>query len=1169
VKLLNLHCIAFGCFTDAKLDFSGPDHSFHVIYGSNEAGKSTALRALTGLLYGIPARTADAFLHDMRELRLAGELQRSDGECFPFVRRKGNRDTLLDTEGKPIPDKRLLEFLGGTSEEVFVTMFSIDHDSLTRGGNDLLAGKGDVAESLFQAGTGITSLRQVLATLGAEAEQLFKPRSSTALVNRAIEDYAAANKRSRDLAVPPRQWTQQSAALEAKKQELNDIKLRLSELNARREQLNRFRLALPHVTRRKELLQQLETLGSVTLLPESAPRDREEAQRSQRDARRRKEEAQDKLDKLSAEVEQLQLPQELLAQTDAVASIYERLDSYRQAMGDFPKVGAEQSQLENDARTILSEVKPGLPLADSETLRLSVVQRTRIRTLADRHRTLQERLRGTSERTESARMQWEEKRQALMKTLAPKDACELERTLDRVRKQGDLEATLRTETNELRTVEEQAAAELKRLPLWTGTLEQLETLPVPALETVEHFETVLNALNSEQNLLNTQREENHQRKAKVEEGMQTLQIGGATPTEQDLQQARERREQGWQLIRQAWLEGTSDPLREKAFDPERSLVDAYEKSVADADVIADRLRREADRVAKLAALLADKEGSERRAAELEATQSELTVRLKAWQEQWREAWQVAGIAPLSPKEMRGWLNRHTALLAQVRDLRQRRQSVNQMEQRIEEHIKELDEALGALGEPARRELETLSALVQRSQSVLDRLNDAAQQRANLEKEVQRLAGEHEKATNEHGRAQRELEAWRNDWQQALAPMSVPADTRPEEASAVIEKLDALFKKLEDSQNRRVRAEQMEQHISHFDADVRALVQTLAPELGNLTPEQAATRLQSLLAKAQQDDVRRESLQKQIEQEQTALDNAEREFKQAERRLEELMANAHCSDAATLEEAERKSADVQRLRNEVDTANEALAGFTAGVTLEAFLSEMAAVNADRLPFEIDELEREIQTLDSQRSQLEQQVGSDQAALAAMDGSDQATVAAEEAQGALATVRAGTERYLQLRLATLVLRRQIERYRQQNQDPVIRRASEIFPRLTLGSFARLKTDFDDKDRPVLLGVRPSGKEVSVSGMSDGTRDQLFLALRLASLELQLISSEPVPFVVDDVLIKFDDPRAEATLAQLSELARYTQILFFTHHTKLVELAQKAVTRELLKVHNLGAT
>ena len=67
----------------------------------------------------------------------------------------------------------------------------------------------------------------------------------------------------------------------------------------------------------------------------------------------------------------------------------------------------------------------------------------------------------------------------------------------------------------------------------------------------------------------------------------------------------------------------------------------------------------------------------------------------------------------------------------------------------------------------------------------------------------------------------------------------------------------------------------------------------------------------------------------------------------------------------------------------------------------------------------------------------------------------------------------------------------------------------------------------------------------------------------------SGEPLPFVVDDVLINFDDARAEATLTQLAEVARRTQVLFFTHHTRLAELAQKAVPEELRKVHRLGTT
>ncbi len=63
--------------------------------------------------------------------------------------------------------------------------------------------------------------------------------------------------------------------------------------------------------------------------------------------------------------------------------------------------------------------------------------------------------------------------------------------------------------------------------------------------------------------------------------------------------------------------------------------------------------------------------------------------------------------------------------------------------------------------------------------------------------------------------------------------------------------------------------------------------------------------------------------------------------------------------------------------------------------------------------------------------------------------------------------------------------------------------------------------------------------------------------------------MPFIADDVLIKFDDDRAIATLKILAELCAKTQVLFFTHHARLVELAQNAVPKALLKIHRLGTT
>ena len=63
---------------------------------------------------------------------------------------------------------------------------------------------------------------------------------------------------------------------------------------------------------------------------------------------------------------------------------------------------------------------------------------------------------------------------------------------------------------------------------------------------------------------------------------------------------------------------------------------------------------------------------------------------------------------------------------------------------------------------------------------------------------------------------------------------------------------------------------------------------------------------------------------------------------------------------------------------------------------------------------------------------------------------------------------------------------------------------------------------------------GVPVRVEALSDGTRDQLYLALRLASIEQHVSRNESLPLVVDDALVNFDDPRSEAAFELLGEIA-----------------------------------
>ena len=216
--------------------------------------------------------------------------------------------------------------------------------------------------------------------------------------------------------------------------------------------------------------------------------------------------------------------------------------------------------------------------------------------------------------------------------------------------------------------------------------------------------------------------------------------------------------------------------------------------------------------------------------------------------------------------------------------------------------------------------------------------------------------------------------------------------------------------------------------------------------------------------------------------------------------------------------------------------------------------------------VKQLDQELDELENRRDQVVARVRELENEAAAIDGSAKAAEADQRALGILSRIQDQAERYMRIRLAASILRQQIERYRAENQDPLLAKASALFAQMTCSEFKGLKTDFDESGSPVIVGVRRNQELVRVENMSDGTRDPLYLSLRLAYLQRRLDQQEPLPLIVDDILIHLDDERALATLLVLAELSQQTQVLFFTHHQRLRELAEAHLSGETLKVHQL---
>jgi len=212
MKLQKLHLAAFGPFTDKILDF-GQDPGLHIIYGSNEAGKSSALRGLKALLYGFEERTPDNFVHANDKLRINGCVKAASGLEIRFSRRKGRKNTLLTLDGEVLDEQALTPFLQGVSPELFKTLFGIDHQALVQGGQEILEQKGEVGQALFSVALGSPALHEVLAQLDEEADSLFRPRGLTQSINAALKKYAELKKEIKVNSLSSRIWDEHRRAL--------------------------------------------------------------------------------------------------------------------------------------------------------------------------------------------------------------------------------------------------------------------------------------------------------------------------------------------------------------------------------------------------------------------------------------------------------------------------------------------------------------------------------------------------------------------------------------------------------------------------------------------------------------------------------------------------------------------------------------------------------------------------------------------------------------------------------------------------------------------------------------------------------------------------------------------------------------------------------------------
>ena len=1167
MKIKRLDLKAFGPFTNQTLEFKSKDPGLHIIFGPNEAGKSSSLRALKALLYGFPERTPDNFKHPNDQLLVGGCLESSGGSEIVFQRRKKRKADVIDEAGDPLDLGALAPFLHGVEPEIFESLYGIDHNTLVQGGQDILAQKGEVGQALFAAGAGISSLKEILDSLEAEADALFKARGSKQLINQALKEFKELKRLVKDASLPSSKWKEHQKLLKEAEAERAGHEEESRQKSAEVQRLERLFKSIPELAELENLQKQLRELGDVVVLPSDFPEQRQQVEQDIRQSRLQLDKDSSRLEKLKAKQKENAVNQPLLDHAETIEDLHQRLDRYRNGKNDRIRLDGMRISNRKDAAALIKEVRPDLRLEDAESLRPVLSKKRTIQTLSSQYEALTQQISQAQKLRAEAEKDLKEIADTLSELPTVRERDGLTKAWKLAQKAGDLDGQIEGIVREIDEGKKACQAELKRLGLWSGELGQLLELPLPLQETVRRFEADYGELEDEKRQLKKDRRKAEAELKAAKADSKEVEYGGEVPTEENLKESRNKREDGWQLLRRKWLDGEDISKEAEEYGPGRAVHDAYEKYVAQADHVADRLRREAERVTKAAALRARVESLEETIQEFIHQEQEVAKREENLAANWQAEWKPIKIKPLSPKEMLAWLAAIDTLRFKVTETLNKEGEAKEKDKLRQEYREALVGELIALEESGEFSGKELAPVLIFAESVLDII---AENKAELGKftdkkvQVQKAL---DKAKKEQKVAETAKGEWQTKWDKALAGLGLTEQVQPSEALDLLETIADCFDKLEKAEEFQSRINGIDRDVKEFANDVQTLLEQISPELQDLPLEQAVLQLHTMLGKARQDSELLKKHGEEVEAITIEIQDAEKTLQSLAGQMADLLDIAKCAEAVELVEAIRKSAEYQRLQEKISNAEASLAKVSEGVSLEEIKRQAGEVDVDELPGLITTLSRQIEEeLYPQIKHFSQVIGEETKELQRMDGSGAAAEAAEKLEQVAARIQRLTDQYVRIKLAAKVLQDEIERYRAEHQDPILKIASRYFSELTLNSFAGLRADVDDKGEPILVGMRPDDTRLQVDGMSDGTCDQLYLALRLATLEWRLQSSEPMPFIVDDILVNFDDDRSRTTLQALADLAEKNQVILFTHHRQIINDAKKIKSKGSVNIHEL---
>jgi uncharacterized protein YhaN len=1153
MRFRRLDLIRYGKFTDCSIDLPGPNETgkpdFHLIVGPNEAGKSTIRHAISDLLFGIETRSRFDFLHVKSEMRLGALLENGDAS-LEFHRLKRNRQPLRRPDDTLLPDDALAPYTSNADRTSFEREFCLDHARLAAGGQNILDSKDDVGRMLFEASAGVGVFGDFLKQLEEEEKTLWSSRrSSDREFYKALDDFNDAIKAVKNATSRSAEWKTANRRVAEASKALATATDDHATQEQTRTRLDRVRRVAQHFQTRKAKIDERSALGDIIVLPENADEDLNAVKSEIMTTDRRLLEHQALIDKAVKDRDSVSVDEALLAHKDDILGLRDEKGHIKNHTRDLAKREAESLVLSKDIKALVRDLE--WDMIDEESLDSALpseVLREDIGILANTHGGLDQSATNTEENVT------EKKRyiavltadlKALPDVLLPPG---IKVSLNGARALGNTEETKADIKNHIKRAEGQFEDQSARMRPWTGSVQELRQLAVPGDAEVRKFN------NEEHNIVTKQKNAQEQYE-EIEDKLKTreleesrLQESRNLVTPEDIKILRQSRNRLWANIRS----GT------KSAD---EAGDDYEARVIAVDDLTDDRYRNAEEAKELEHLRGEIARLKEKRARQKSKIEKFEDQRRKLMTDWGQITEKLSLGDMGISAFQTWLGYYRDAFSEAEKLTDEEAKLRDLDAREMTALASLRQVLvrANISEKAAAAL-TLRRLIDEVENLDLKAKETEATRRQLQEQLRQGRNDLEGLKDKAAKARQEMNAWNMSWSEKTKAARMPDKVSPQIAITALGLITRLKEKLKENRDlKQSRIETMQMDIKNFDRSAEALAQAIAPDLTGHPAADICSTLCQRLTVAENEQNTLEKALREIEENKNQLDKAQALKTGAKDSLAPHMERAKVDTIADLETAIENSKYLHLLNRFIEDATTTILNLGDGLSLDDLYAEVAEEDLSTIAIRLEDVKVQSAAAMARRDECLSQKKDAETERAKIHGQADAAMSEAQRQEALARMVEVTERFIKVHMGVRLLRWSIERYQDEKRGPLLDRASKIFSTITQGSFQTLEIDYDG-DKPQLMGRRPDGKHVDFEGLSEGTGDQLFLSLRLAAVEMQLQHAQPLPFIADDLFIKYSDGRAVQGFKALGELATKSQVIYFTHHDHLIDVARGAIGEEL---------